>query len=493
LPAITAKNDFIQCTSLVLQTPGNPITYTFQEGFENAFKPLGLSQVLNNGVAKPNYAWNAAAVPNTSAVNNNNQNVPGAVYDTESGFTNALAASFGDTPTFAQTGGTGAGIPFSNAGATVGALGIEKAGVASQGTRLALIFTSIPNGSSVTAPNFVTLTNVINNTATGVAVLISGTTASGFGGTPATVAGSTTVAGGLSPSFTNAAGTYWLVVYEVYFANPNALEKLPIALTVNGIPNLPSNLPQPNTQAFVQGSFAPFYDSGVVPAARTTTFEAGTENTVAAPVATLAIPRFKQTLPTNPFFSIVRCSCNLLFPFVTNAATAGGSFDTSFAIANTSRDPGATFGFKASAQSGPIQFWYYARNNQTTFQEPPNITGTTTFPSGLNTQCTNATTVGACPGTANVPAGGMLLGSLANGAVISGSLTIPGPVLLPVPNFTGYMIVQTGFQFCHGFAYISKQGAGFTTDNMSMGYLALVLDTPNGLSRTAAPGENIAH
>jgi hypothetical protein len=64
--------------------------------------------------------------------------------------------------------------------------------------------------------------------------------------------------------------------------------------------------------------------------------------------------------------------------------------------------------------------------------------------------------------------------------------------LLPAPGFTGYVIVQTGFQYCHGFAFISKQGAGFQADNMAMGYLALVLDV-GGLPRTSSIGENDAH
>jgi hypothetical protein len=512
LPAITAKNDFIQCNALAGQNL-NGINYTFQEGFENAFKPQSLTQELLNGAVKPNYNYAPAggvATPNLTPGVLNNQNVPGSVYDTESGFTNQLAATAGDVPTNPQTGGpptggSGAGKPFSNTGGLVGDMGIGKAGIASQGTRLALIFTGIPNGAQVLAPNVVLLTNVISNTTTGVAVLMSSTTASGALGTAAGagLTPTTVVAGGNAPILTNAAGPYYLAVYEVFFANPNALEKAVVALQVTGFgtpsPNLSSNLPQPNQTANVQGSFAPFYDSGVVPAARTTTFEIGSEvlaTSFTTPVATLAIPRFKQTLPANQFFTIGKCSCNLLFPFVTNAATAGGSYDTSFAIANTSLDPGnktpGFFGFKGSAQNGPVQFWYYNRNNQTTFAEPPNLPGTTTWPSGLNTQCTNATTIGACPGTAIVPAGGILLGSLANGAVIQGSTTVTGPVLLPVPNFTGYMIVQTGFQYCHGFAYISKAGAGFTTDNTAMGYLALVLDQ-GPLPRTSSTGENIAH
>jgi hypothetical protein len=64
---------------------------------------------------------------------------------------------------------------------------------------------------------------------------------------------------------------------------------------------------------------------------------------------------------------------------------------------------------------------------------------------------------------------------------------------LPASGFTGYMIAQTGFQYCHGFAFISKQGAGFQADNMAMGYLAIVLDSP-GIARTSSnPGENDGH
>jgi hypothetical protein len=431
LPAITAKNDFIQCNALLGQNP-NGINYTFQEGFENAFKPQSLTQVLLNGAAKPSYAVNATV--NVTQGINNNQNVPGAVYDTESGYTNSLDRTHGDVPTNPQTGGPPTGGPacalcvaFTNTG-SANAMGIEQSGIASQGTRLALIFTGIPNGTAITAPNVVSLVNVISSTVTGFAVLITNTTASGFSGTPAAATGSTpanggstVVAGGTVPILSNAAGPYYLAVYEVFFANPNALEKVVIPLTVNGFgtpsPNLSSNLPQPNQTASVQGSFAPFYDSGVVPAARTTTFEAGTEVLAtsifpAVPIATLAIPRFKQTLPASQFFTIGKCSCNLLFPFVTNSPTAGGNFDTSFAIVNTSLDPGnktpGFFGFKASAQSGTAQFWYYNKNNATTPAEPPNLPGTTTFPGGANTQCANATTVGACPGTAIIPPGGML-------------------------------------------------------------------------------------
>jgi len=351
---------------------------------------------------------------------------------------------------------------------------------------LTVRFTSIPNGSSVSVPNIVNLTNVIANTVTGVAVLINGTSNTGFGGIPA-AAGNTTVAGTVggitAPGF---------AVYEVFFSNPGALEQLSIPMLVSGTPNLPSNLPQPNVKAQIQGGFAPFYDS--LDNVRRTAFAAGSESTVAVPNV-LAIPRFLQISPATDFFQISRCSCNLLFPFVTNAPTAGGNYDTGMAIANTSLDPKnispGFFGFKGSAQSGPVQLWYYNRNAATPAE--PN------FLSQGNTQCTNATTAGSCTGTlTDVPAGGMLTYILSTGGYISADVATAGPqVLLGATGvtggaFQGYIIAQARFQYCHGFAFISKQGAGFQADNLAMGYLAIVLDV-SGLPRTSSIGENDAH
>jgi len=185
--------------------------------------------------------------------------------------------------------------------------------------------------------------------------------------------------------------------------------------------------------------------------------------------------------------SVVRCSCNLLFPYVTNATTAGGNYDTGMAIANTSLDPSGgipnnttSFGFRATPQTGPIQLWYY--NTNATPPAQPN------FLNQGNTQCTNVTTPGSCSGTlSTVPPGGMLVMTLFNGGNIGA-----GQVVLPAPGFTGYMIAQAGFQYCHGFAFIQKQGAGFEADQAFMGYLAVVLDSP-GLPRTFSIGENDAH
>jgi hypothetical protein len=339
----------------------------------------------------------------------------------------------------------------------------------------------------------INLVNVIGGNTTGVAVLINNTSPSGFGGTPAG-AGSTTVAGTGAPGF---------AVYEVFFANPNALEKVAIQMLVSGNPNLPLNLPTPGAPASqIVGSFAPFY--APTPGVHEAAFASPPE-VIGIPgvtTGTLPIPRFLQLQAPVTFFQINRCSCNLLFPYVTNAPTVGGAFDTGIAIANTSFDPGANNGFFASQQSGPVQLWFYNKN--ATPPAEPNFGG-----GQLNTQCTNVTSPGSCSGNLSVvPAGGLLTYSLFFGGAIVGGAS--GTVLQPAPAFTGYIIAQARFQYCHGFAYISKQGAGFNDPtNSAMGYLAIVLDRPAGtislsngttgtitlgLARTASsPGENDGH
>lgn len=490
------KFDFIQCSLLQQQSQG--LVFTFREAFANAFKARSLQQIFNNGTTQP-YAYTNGGTPNTSSAVTTNQNVPGATYDTESGFMNNNAAAGGNPPTNALSIGPGAGNAFVDTTVS-GGTGIVSAGIATQGTRLALNFANVPNGSTISVPNVIQLTNVINNTVSGVAVLINGTVASGSGGAPA-AAGSTNVAGTQIPG--GIGNLPQRAVYEIFFSNPGALEQMAVPLSVSTTcalgttttpcPNLPSNLPTPNSLATIQGGFAPSYAASL--AVRTAALEgSGLSETTATTPAVLPVPRFQNLNAPINLFSIVRCTCNLLFPFITNAPTAGGNFDTGIAISNTSLDPGnlppTIYGFRANPQSGPIQLWYYNRN-ATPAVEP-------NFLNQGNTQCTNQATPGSCSGTlANIPAGGQLTYVLSTGGVINGQ-TPAGPVLLGAPAFTGYLIAQAGFQYCHGFAFISRQGAGFDATNMAMGYLAIQLD--NGLAsiglalpRTFSSGEMDGH
>jgi hypothetical protein len=185
-----------------------------------------------------------------------------------------------------------------------------------------------------------------------------------------------------------------------------------------------------------------------IPATTTTASTVGVEFSPQSTVGTAApspIPRFGPSGSPVGIFSISPCSCNLLFPFVTNIA----GFDTGIAIANTTADP-----FGTSAQTGTVTLNYY---------------GTT---SGG----------GAAPPVAvssAITGGQEVIFTLSNG----GNYGIPA-----TPGFEGYIIAQADFQFCHGFAFISDVGA----QKLAEGYLAISLDIP-GLNRTGNHGENEGH
>jgi hypothetical protein len=244
-------------------------------------------------------------------------------------------------------------------------------------------------------------------------------------------------------------GSTGLITYEILYTDPYSTEyaDVPVVLAYASNPgqNLPAPAPpNPNTQ--VTGGFAPFYTS----AAST---QPSPNSTFQSP--TLPVPRFVPGQAFD-FINIQKCACNLLFPFVANVL----GYDTGIAIANSSLDPGSTFGFLGVPQPGTVQFWYY--------------------------------------------------GSMANGAAVPGpqtsSVVQPGSVLTYVlstgssaagldgrgAGLQGYIIAQAQFQYCHAYAFVSASGAGPTSPGVSEGYLGIVLDR-GGLPRTISIGENDAH
>jgi len=67
-------------------------------------------------------------------------------------------------------------------------------------------------------------------------------------------------------------------------------------------------------------------------------------------------------------------------------------------------------------------------------------------------------------------------------------------------GFTGYIIAQAQFQYCHAYAFITAIGAGPLSAAVSEGYLGLVLDNSSwnclssiGLCRTHQSAENLVH
>jgi hypothetical protein len=440
-------------------------TYSFKEGFANAWKTKNVAFLTSNGTlistGGVGYQYGVALAPAFNYPADFNQNVPGAIYNTESGFEYAPAPT-ATTPTpnpplgistTAVTGANNTPIPFAAGSGT----GIGGAGIASQGTRLALAFSNVPQGASIyvspvlylyrqgsggSSANFTSFPAAAPST--GVAVLTATDAAgdTGYSAINTTSQNVVQVSNGLA-------------VYEILFSDPSSSEQLDVPILVAYAANLSANpplgLPVPNQITTAAGGFAPFYGATT----------SGT--TARQPSATLPVPRFIPGQTPVNIFEITKCACNLLFPFV--ASVAG--FDTGIAIANTSADPGSTYGFNSTGQQqGTVTFFYYG-------------TGA------------NGAAAPASQTSGVVPAGQILTYVVSTGGGAIG--TGPNGLNNTAAGFEGYIIVQTGFQYCHGFAFISALGAGPTSPGISEGYLGIVLDKSPVLPRTLQAAENDAH
>jgi len=395
-----------QCNSVntyLIPTPGvSPtdlgIGVTVTEGFAQSWKPQSWAQVV---AATTGSTYLAPGSPSQ-------QNVPGFAYNTESGFISAA-------------------IPADSLASN------EEVGAADRGTQIQFVVAGVGAGVTLYAPSYATLTGNYGGGPAGVAVLVSSSSGSGGGAISGGSSSIPVVPGGTVPVYGNlipvsSTSTSTTLVYEIYYANPNVQESLTVPISVSYTSNTGSNIPATTTTpATVLAEFSP-------------------QSTVGTASSTAPIPRFGPSGSPVSLFTISPCSCNLLFPFVTNIA----GFDTGVALANTSLDP-----FGTSPQTGTVTLNYY---------------GTT---SGGGAAPAAFTTTSAIPG------GSELIFTLSNG----GNYGTPA-----TPGFEGYIIAQANFQFCHGFAFISDVGA----QKLAEGYLAIQLDIP-GLNRTFNFGENEGH
>jgi len=400
---------FTQCTSLngsFVTDPSGTSTFPtvlglrFREGFPTAFKPRIQTGSQANGAS-----------------------VPGAVYNSESGF---VRTEFGAAPGF---GGVG---------------------VADFATRVAARFNNVPAGVAI----YVSTSNVSSTTNTSVgspnatAFLVSvsdpngsgfGTVTGGGGSATVGVASTTTItcsatggpasSGAAQVPITNGSG---VAVWEVLDSNPGGIDTLFFQVGGACSSNVAQKKPVLGT-ATVTGNFAPFY--------------AASANAGVASSA-LPIPRFIDTTTPRNLFTVTQCVSNLLFPFVTNQA----GFDTGMAIVNTSNDTGVGFAGSSAGrqQAGTCDVNYFG-----------------------------ATTAGPAPAkqtTRSIPSGDMVAFMVSGGGNAGGNVT-------GAPGFQGYVIARCGFQYAHGFAFIT----GFN-NTVAEGYLALVMDTNSG-SRTGSTSE----
>jgi len=409
---------FLQCNSVSLSGSsininGGPAAtvgfLNFSENFGTAFKtrvaPIGVNTTGQTGFG--------------SAL----QNIPGTIYNSESGF-------IIPSPSFQSTTGN-----FITSQVQIG--------LADYGTRLKAVFNNIPAGISI----YVTLTNVTpvgggnsasapgnttapaGNSFSSFAVLVNGeTTPDGnntvpaLGVTNSIGSGASSTALALVPQ-SNGSGT---AVWEVINTNPSTTETFKFGVFTTYTANQNAGSPAIGT-ATVNQSYAP--------TAGPLTFSATAGG---AASGTLTIPRFIDSSGSGRnLVTIQLCQTLLLYPFVTNQ----NGFDTGISIANTTTDPIGT-----SPQAGICKLTWY--NGQGNFP-PTGINGT-----DLTKEAPVAT------GTVAVN----LASTLA-------------------PGFQGYMFATCNFQLAHGFAFISDLGAR----NLAMGYLALVVPNNVTLFRPGAP------
>jgi len=409
-----------QCNSVNTFLLGSPndivtdsgITVSATEGFRFSFKAQNYAQTIavqgTGGPTAPNGNYQGPGNPLP-------QDVLNFPYDTESGF----------TPDAALVAGSVSAFP----------------GYASQGTQIQFAVTGVGAGVTLYAPSYVYLTGAYGTgTAVGVAVLVSqgGVTVSGAA-PPLLLSGNTPTGAASQVALTSSTNTS-TIVYEIWYSDPSVLETLAVPISVEYVSNTASNIPA-TTPAGSPSKVATGFSPQVGPHTASSS----------AP-----IPRFVQDTTSTALFTISPCSCNLLFPFVTNIA----GFDTGVAIANTSMDP-----FNTSAQTGTVVLNYYGTTSGGGAAPP------------------------ATPPLGPVPAGQELIFTLSNG----GNYSTPA-----TPGFEGYIIAQANFQYCHGFAFISDVGA----QKLAEGYLAISLDVPvvtvnvalpTGLNRTGNAGENEGH
>jgi len=367
------------------------ITATEGAGNTAAFKPRNFSQYAGT-IAAPIPSGTAPAVQQTL----------GFAYNAESGFvTTAAADTFvtnfvPNSPTFGTTG------------AATGSIG-----EADTGTELSFAFASVPTGVIIAVPSTIYLFPTSVTSTAAAAASGSAAAAAAAGAT-----GVATLVSGASGGQVTLAGGAGAVTYEVLLSSATTQEFAVLVSTPAYVSNTASNQPGiTTTGATVAVNFAPLSS---VP--------------TAAPASTAAIPRFCQTHTPVTYLNINACSCDLLFPFVTNQA----GFDTGVAIANTSLDP-----FKTPTQSGNVTLNYYG-----------NTTGGGAAPAAATT-------------TSVVAAGAELVFTLSGGGTNGIAAT---------PGFQGYIIAVAAFQYCHGFAFITD-GIG-TSSGIAEGYLAIQLDQP---------------
>jgi hypothetical protein len=264
-------------TGLVAAIPATGVVRV-TEGFASSFKDKNISFTTGNGIPGNatftgvgwDYNGHRNYPPDLA------QNIPGTIYNTEDMFqwqNNGVNGppspnpplGFGGAPVF------NLGVPFESLAFGGVHTGIMQDGVSDTGTRIALAFSKLPDGSTMDCPSVVHLFRQgTTGPATGVLVL-----------TKTDVDG----AGAFTPTTLYSIATGNMAVYEVLYADPAILEYADIAcqLDLHGHSGSASAVE-------VAVSLAPFYST---PGAATPT------PTITDPTPT-TIPRFRPSTVELP-------------------------------------------------------------------------------------------------------------------------------------------------------------------------------------------------
>jgi len=274
------------------------VSLRFREGFQTAFK----TRIINT----PSPAQTAS--------------LPGQVYNSESGFVNALTDISGQPSAGVADSGTRLRAVVNNLPTNIRIfVSVASVNALSTAGASAVLVTTDPNGAT---PNNPSISAVSPSAPPGViTVNCSGVT------------NNSTAANAVEVPITNGTGQ---AVWEVVSADQSNLDTLVFHIAYAFVAN--ANAGQPGLgAATITGTFAPIYTAS---------------NAGQSDFGTPSIPRFVAgTASAQAYFTVNSCSTNLLFPFVTNQA----GFDTGIAIANTSQDP-----FSSSNQNaGTCKLNYY--------------------------------------------------------------------------------------------------------------------------------------
>jgi hypothetical protein len=225
-----------------------PATVRITEGSPAAWRARNISFVVGDHGGTPGNATNGSYDGGTNYPDDIAQNVPNTLYSTEGGFQwqNDLVNGPPSSNPPGFFGGTvlDLGNPLDSTGGFN--TGINGAGTVNSGTRVALSFSTLPSGYAVQVPTVIYLHSTSDSTINFGVMVLTNTDTSGAGPySPATgVNGASTVSGGLA-------------VYEVLYADANALEYADIPCTLTG-----PHGPGPKTDVSVTVSLAPFYAPG---------------------------------------------------------------------------------------------------------------------------------------------------------------------------------------------------------------------------------------